>query len=759
MKQRRLAAIMFTDIVGYTSLMGKDEDQAFKILHKNREIHRTMIHKYGGEWLKEMGDGILSSFQSSSDAVRCAQEIQVTSLREKILLRIGIHEGEVVFENGDVLGDGVNIASRLEASAAAGSILVSEAVYHNVRNKKDIQADFVREATFKNVDHPIRLYQVHYGDQTETDIQGNDPHQDLHPSRSSEVSPPLPDRTKIQKAKEYSPEGSTGINDNPDPAKRKQKARRLSILGMGFIILIATYFFLFKKDKFESIKDADGRISIAVMPFRNLSGDTLFNWWQAGIQNVLITELSNSKELSVRQNQTMYLALESKKTTARASVTPEVAGEIASELNAKTFILGSILKAGDKVRLNAQLINTQSGEIFKTYELDGKSEDDFFSMTDSLSVSIKNFLDIRKLVESHQSPDIIRSSIYTHSSEAFKYFIFGHEAFSKSDLNMAVDWFIKAIHVDPDFINAYIGLIFAYGILGNDDLGRKYLNIVNNKKQRLPFEYQLALEHLKAYFYGNPEEEIKYIRQILEIDEMNPTYWFLLGRAHQKLKQYPEAIECWEKTLSIYEKWGIRNPNWWIYYWLGDAYHQVNNHQREEEVYQMGLSQVPDHVNILRNQAVCALSLGNFNKAGEYLKKGLKYMRERGDSEANILSQMAIIYQKAHLLDSAEFLYRQALELEPSDPDKMNDLASLLIDSERNVKEGVELIQKALEINPDNWYYLDTWGWGLYKQGDYEEALKVLKDAWPLRPSSNLTEAYLHIQAVEKKMADQRKKN
>ena len=113
-EDRRLAAIMFTDIVGYTSLMGKDEDKAFKILRKNREIHRPIIKKYRGELLKEMGDGILASFHTSSDAVRCAGEIQHAAKKEELALRIGIHEGEVVFEGRDVLGDGVNVASRLE---------------------------------------------------------------------------------------------------------------------------------------------------------------------------------------------------------------------------------------------------------------------------------------------------------------------------------------------------------------------------------------------------------------------------------------------------------------------------------------------------------------------------------------------------------------------------------------------------------------------------------------------------------------------
>ena len=165
MQKRRLAAIMFTDIVGYTALMGKDEDLAFQMLRKNRNIHKPVIKKFYGEWLKEMGDGILASFESASDAVRCASEIQFLAKKEGVPLRIGIHEGEVVFEDGDVLGDGVNLASRLQESAEEGCIVVSGAVYKNVKNKKDIITEFIREESFKNVEEPEKIYLVNCDEQ------------------------------------------------------------------------------------------------------------------------------------------------------------------------------------------------------------------------------------------------------------------------------------------------------------------------------------------------------------------------------------------------------------------------------------------------------------------------------------------------------------------------------------------------------------------------------------------------------------------
>jgi len=109
-EDRRLAAIMFTDIIGYTALMGSNEERAFDMLKRNHTTHENFIKQFNGTLIKEMGDGTLASFSLASDAVRCALEIQKTCKEQEVPLKIGIHEGEMVFAGADVLGDGVNIA-------------------------------------------------------------------------------------------------------------------------------------------------------------------------------------------------------------------------------------------------------------------------------------------------------------------------------------------------------------------------------------------------------------------------------------------------------------------------------------------------------------------------------------------------------------------------------------------------------------------------------------------------------------------------
>ena len=156
-----LAAIMFTDIVGYTALMGEDEQKAFELLRKNRLIQKPIIKQHNGTWIKEMGDGILASFSTVTDAILCASGVQrLCNNTPDLKLRIGIHLGEVVFENNDVFGDGVNIASRLQSLAPVGGIWISEAVYNTIVNKKNIEAKFVREELLKNVKEPMRIYEI-----------------------------------------------------------------------------------------------------------------------------------------------------------------------------------------------------------------------------------------------------------------------------------------------------------------------------------------------------------------------------------------------------------------------------------------------------------------------------------------------------------------------------------------------------------------------------------------------------------------------
>lgn len=159
-EDRRLAAIMFTDIVGYTALMGESEKKAFETINANREIHKRHTEKHHGKIVKELGDGLLTVFENGTEAVVCAIAIQKESREKNIPLRIGIHEGEVVFRDGDVFGDGVNIASRIQAEAVPGGVCISDTVYRIIKNKEDIKAESIGKKSLKNVKESLNLYQL-----------------------------------------------------------------------------------------------------------------------------------------------------------------------------------------------------------------------------------------------------------------------------------------------------------------------------------------------------------------------------------------------------------------------------------------------------------------------------------------------------------------------------------------------------------------------------------------------------------------------
>ena len=160
-RNRQLAAILFTDIVGFTSMMGDDEQEALRILDSNRSIQKRIIEKHRGKWLKEMGDGSLVIFYTATEAITAAVEIQ-SRIQEtgKFNVRMGIHLSEIVFSNKDVFGDGVNVASRISDKAEKDEIAISDSVYQNIKNREDLQIDFLGEFELKNVSYPLRIHKI-----------------------------------------------------------------------------------------------------------------------------------------------------------------------------------------------------------------------------------------------------------------------------------------------------------------------------------------------------------------------------------------------------------------------------------------------------------------------------------------------------------------------------------------------------------------------------------------------------------------------
>jgi len=551
------------------------------------------------------------------------------------------------------------------------------------------------------------------------------------------------------------------VDGVPDPQeardsdRRKLRASDIVIAVLIIAVGILIYPRIFHSDDLKDVRDREGKISIAVMPFENLSGDTLFNIWQGGIQNLLISTLSNSSDLNVRKYQAVNELLDQKKEINRSSLSTSFAGDVAHKLDSRTFILGNILKAGEKIRINAQLVDTDSEEIYKSYQIDGDSENDFFMLADSLSTMVRNYMEIKKISDAYNAPEIQGNQL-TNSSEAFKNYIRGWDAFKYIELESAVDWFSKAVAADSSFTQAYVFNAYASLMNGRDEQAKKWCHLAIKMNEGLPDEESILLGHLNAYFNETPYEEIKYAKQLIEFDELNPLYWHLLGFAYYKLYEYADAAKSWEQVFKIHEKWGTDYSNPYIYFLMGDAYHQLGEHEKEEKILALGNRINPNAIMIQQHQAICALTHGETQKAKDIIAE---YKSIRSNvlycTEAMIATGLGEIYAEAGMLEEAEAQYRETLKLEPDNLYWVRNFAWFLIDNEINIEEGLQLTERILSLYPNYWPSLDAKGWALYKQGKTEEALALLKDAWE-RKVVYSHRGYLHIQEVEKALEKQK---
>jgi tetratricopeptide (TPR) repeat protein len=533
--------------------------------------------------------------------------------------------------------------------------------------------------------------------------------------------------------------------------KRKLKASDLAIAGLIIIVCILVYPKLFQKDLLNEIRDEEGMISVAVMPFENLTSDSLYNTWQSGVQNLMISELSNSSELQVRQYMTMSTILGQKKNANQASLTPTQAKEVAMNLETRTFVLGKIMKAGEKIRISAQLLNSETEEIYKTCQVDGSAESELFSMSDSLAGLIRNYLEIQKLIEDFDSPQVSNAT-NTQSAEAFSYYIHSYETFGKLDIPSSINWLMKAIETDPEFIEAHIFLSFIYASILEFKQSEAWLDRSYEKRDQASLRGQLYLDHLYATHHETPYEEIRYCRQLLEIDEMNTTYWFLLGYAYYKLEQYEEAVASFEQALDIHDRWGTHMRIPYLYYWMGESLHALDNHKRENEILELGLNALSNDALIRRYQAKCAISQGRSDLGERYNDQFRKLRTAEGWKESRILSGIGTSYYYAGEMNQAEHYYRQGLALDPNNTQRMYVLARVLIKADINLEEGLELAEKAVKLEPGYYGTLHILGLGLLKQGKYSKALEALNQAWEARGIYDL-KIKRDIQAAEKALA------
>ena len=420
-QSRQLAAIMFTDIVGYSALMAEDEEKAFDLLRKNRAIQRPIIEQFNGRWLKEIGDGVLASFSTVTDAVYCAATIQKSCENvSELNLRIGIHLGEVIFENDDVFGDGVNIASRLEPLAPIGGILVSESVHKNLLNKQGIRSTFVREEQLKNFKEKVRTYQVAVSNSESFNYTSN-------PFKSS-----------------------------PQSIKSKSLRNTLLIVGAILFIGVLSYSIYYLSIQVSPGRETDELLdkSVVVLPFADLSSTQDQSHFCDGMMEEIINHLVKIDGLKVISWTTALSYKQSGKT----------ASEIAKELGVATVLEGSANKEGDSVRIKVRLTDGKSNMLLFSESYDQLLNSIFRVQSDVSKM-------VAKTLQAHISPNVEQriDRIPTLNTMAYELYLKGREqhnlfwsTFNTSFIEKSLNFYYQSTALDSTFSNAYTAIGQAY---------------------------------------------------------------------------------------------------------------------------------------------------------------------------------------------------------------------------------------------------------------------------------------------------------
>lgn len=555
---------------------------------------------------------------------------------------------------------------------------------------------------------------------------------------------PLPE-TKIEERIE--------AKENPVLSSKTKLLSTITVIALLIISAIIAYPKIFNRNTLDKLRSSGGEIDIAVLPFQNMTNDSSLNVWEKGIQDNLISSLSNSEDLKVRQPLSITPLLESKGLLNYASITPSDAGAISRNLKADVFIYGSIKTSGNTLRINAQLIDSKSNDVFKSFQIDGPPMK-ILHLIDSLSWMVENFLIISKMEK--DQPFDFKEISSTNSIEAFKYYIYGQQAFIRSDFPTALKMYSQALALDSNYIDPAIMLPFTYRNQGLIDQSKKLCIKIYNKRDQMTLLQKLYANWLYATYFETPYETIKYAKQIIDLDDQQPTWHVVLAGNYVRLQQYDKAVPEAEKALDIYKQWGSRPSTVWFYTALGSLYHKTGEYRKEAKLYKKAESDFPDNIELIPLQAALSLTTGDTSEAKQYIDKFIRISTENLVPEINIKSKLAGIYSEAGFLDKAEYYYRQALSLDPENPGLMNNLAYFLIDNARNVNEGLALIDKALKTDPGNFEYLLTKGWGFYKQGKYQDALEYLQKGDSLKPFYN-HEIYLKLEAAKKAAASQKK--
>jgi TolB-like protein/Tfp pilus assembly protein PilF len=594
---RMLAAIMFTDMVGYTALMQENEKHAKILRDKHREVLERVILEHRGQILQYYGDGTLSIFGSAIEAALCGAEIQQELQKDpKVPLRIGIHAGDVVYDDEGVYGDGVNIASRIENIAVPGSVLISDKINDELRNQKEISSVFLGRYELKNVRDGVRLY---------------------------------------------------------------------AISSDGLIIPTA--------EQIEG-KTSSSEHSIAVLPFVNLSAEKDNEYFSDGMTEELLNALAKVEGLLVT-SRTSSFAFKGKNTDIR---------DIGKQLGVKTVLEGSVRKYGNRVRVTAQLVNSENG-YHKWSETYDRNLEDIFAVQDELANSI---VDQLKKTITVKKPAKSLVKVPTENIDAYNLYLKGLFYWNKwtpEFIHKAIKCFEEALEISPGFALVYSRLSACYIYLGAigymankvaypkaKEYALKSFELDNNSVASMismgmvkyfnDWDWEGAEKCFLKVFEINPNsaETHQYYAMLLttlgyhkkalkeaelahQIDPLNAPISYILSFVYFNNNQTDNAIAQQKKTIELDPDFG---DTWNSLAWM---YLRSNEYDRAIEIFNKILN---DPTNIMKANAGLSyafVKLGKPERALEFIKNS----ETNGTSQITINMEIAIVYTALGEFDKA----------------------------------------------------------------------------------------------------------
>jgi adenylate cyclase len=598
--KRKLTAILSADVAGYSRLMAEDEAATVKTIASYREIMESLIKQHRGRVVDSPGDNVLAEFYSVVDAVQCAvavqNEIQTRNAdlpdSRKMEFRIGINLGDVIDEEDRIYGDGVNIAARLEALADPGGICVSKTAFDQIETKLPLGYEYLGEQSVKNIPKPVGAYRVL-----------------MKPDAAGKV---------------------IGEKRFLGRFSRRTAMAAIIILVMVAGVLVSWNIYLQQSKKVEPaslekmVFPLPEKPSIAVLPFDNLSGDPEQDYIADGLTENIITGLSQIPEMFVIARNSVF-------TYKGKSVKIK---QISEELGVKYVLEGSMQKAGDRLRVNAQLIDAIKGHHLWSEKYDRKMEN-FFSIQDDITLTIVIALQV-KLTEGEQAR--IRHS--TNNIEAWSLAVKAQglfETYARENIVKARELFKKSVELDPNYAYAWSYLGWTYWIDGI------YYSAFYDRKKSL-------------------ESAIEMAEKALSIDDKSSDAHALLSGVYLAQQKYDEAVAAGEKTIDL-------DPNSSENYAIvAITMQNVGKFEEAIALVNQAMRLDPYYPNwYLGRLGMCYQMMGRYEESAAAFEELAKRFEESGSKAPldRLYLYLASTYSMMGRLDEAQDLVSKALEFNP----------------------------------------------------------------------------------------------